>query len=64
MIAAALSHDLSPGWQAFIYVVALIVFVVAAFKSWAPKLKASIELVAVGLALVTFVAAWNAIAAT
>lgn len=63
---------LSPGWVAFLYIVALLILVVAAFRDWrgAPpdgrpvRVLWRVNLVALGLAVVTFVWAWQALAST
>lgn len=53
---------MKPGVQAIFYALAVVCFVVATFKTWAPEAKARIDFTALGLALFVFVFAWNAVA--
>lgn len=53
---------MKPAVQAIFFVLAVVCFLVATFRSWAPEAKARIDFVALGLALFVFVWAWNAVA--
>lgn len=54
---------MSSGVQAAFFVVAVVCFIVATFRTWATEAKTKFDFVALGLALFVFVWAWNAVAA-
>jgi hypothetical protein len=55
-------HAMSGGAQAVCYFIALVAFVVAAVLAWISGRIAYATLIAVGLALWTLIAFWNALA--